>query len=48
MIVAALAVTTIAGMVARWPSGNSPSLKFIEGTAIDETHTAEIDSKPGY
>ena len=43
-LVVAIALATVAGMVALWPQGEAPSLKFIEGTPIDETHTAEIVS----
>lgn len=41
-LVVAIALATIAGMVALWPQGEAPPLKFIEGTPIDETYTADV------
>lgn len=43
-VVAAIALATVAGMIALWPSGDAPPLKFIEGTPIDETRSARIVS----
>jgi uncharacterized membrane protein len=47
-LVVAIALATIAGMIALWPEGEAPPLKFIEGTPIDETYTAEVLSVTTY
>jgi len=46
--VVAIALATLAGMVALWPQGDAPSLRFIEGTPLGETHSAEIFSTTTY
>jgi len=47
-IVAALGLATIAGMFALWPRGETPTLKFIEGTPLSETYSGEIFSATTY
>ena len=47
-VVVAIALATIAGMVALWPQGETPTLKFIEGTPLGETYTGEIFSATTY
>jgi uncharacterized membrane protein len=47
-LVVALALATVVGMVTLWPRGDAPSLKFIEGTPIDETYTADVLSVTTY
>lgn len=47
-VVVAVALATVGGMVALWPQGSAPPLKFIEGTPIDETHTADVVSVTTY
>ena len=44
VLVAAIALATVGGMIALWPTGDAPSLNFIEGTPIDETFTADVVS----
>lgn len=41
-LVVAIALATVAGLATLWPQGDAPPLKFIEGTPIDETHTADV------
>jgi len=47
-IVVAIALATIGGMVALWPQGETPTLKFIEGTPLNETYSGEIFSTTTY
>jgi hypothetical protein len=47
-IVAAIAVATAGGMIALWPQGETPPLKFIEGTPLGDTHTADVVSVTTY
>ncbi len=44
----AIALATVAGMIVLWPQGEAPPLKFIEGTPIDETYTADVLSVTTY
>ena len=46
--VVAIALATIGGMVALWPHGETPTLKFIEGTPLNETYSGEIFSTTTY
>jgi uncharacterized membrane protein len=41
-LVAAIAVATVIGIIAMWPSGDAPELQFIEGAAVDETYSADV------
>ena len=47
-IVILIALATIGGMVALWPHGETPTLKFIEGTPLNETYSGEIFSTTTY
>ncbi len=47
-IVVAIVLATIGGMVALWPQGETPTLKFIEGTPLGETYSGEIFSTTTY
>jgi uncharacterized membrane protein len=47
-VVVALALATAAGMFALWPRGETPTLKFIEGTPLGETYSGEIFSTTTY
>lgn len=47
-LVAVIALGTVAGMIAMWPQGDAPPLKFIEGTPLDETHSAKVVSVTTY
>jgi len=47
-IIVVIALATIGGMVALWPQGETPTLKFIEGTPLGETYSGEIFSTTTY
>jgi uncharacterized membrane protein len=46
--VVAIALATVAGLVALWPEGETPPLKFIEGTPLGDTYSAEVFSMTTY
>lgn len=46
--VIAIGLATIGGLIALWPKGEAPHLRFIEGTPIGDTHTADIVSITSY
>lgn len=48
MIVAAIALATIGGMAALWPSGEAPRLQFAEAKPLAETYSGEIVSSSTY
>jgi uncharacterized membrane protein len=47
-LVIGIALATVVGLIVLWPSGDAPPLKFIEGTPLDETYSAEVKTETTY